>query len=75
MWIDIVIFHPRCGCPFTTVRGIWKVVRALSRMLWLLIFNAFILKSWEAKVIRTFSVISHFMVCHTALYQATHEGV
>ena len=75
MWIDTVVFHSSYGCLFTSVRGIWKVVRALSRMLWILIFNVFILKSREAKIIRTFSVMSLFMVCLTALYRATHKGV
>ena len=37
MWIDIVIFPSSYGCPFTSVLGIWKVVGALSRMLWILI--------------------------------------
>ena len=68
MWIDIVIFHSSYGCAFTTVRGIWKVLRALSRMLWILIFNAFILKTREAKIIGTFSVMSLFMVCLTDVY-------
>ena len=48
--VHIVRFHSRCDCSLTIFRGIWKVVCASSRVLWVLIFNAFILRSKEAEL-------------------------
>ena len=75
MQVHIVHFHSRCDCSLTIARGIWKVVCASSRVLWVLIFNAFILRSKEAELYWKLHRTVTLYGVPTASYRATHKRI